>query len=141
MPDPVHPRQQLGNRHGNARQGPAELDLARFDPSAEADLLLSRQEMDLADLLEVEPHRIFCRSRAGTKRFGRERWGFLENDGCDPLLVLQLDLRGLSLDLGQRTLSSPGLWLSGRNLLMDGLARVRIPCLPKRHVGNFSSLF
>jgi len=31
-----HPGQQMGRRHRDARQCPAELDLTRFDPAAEA---------------------------------------------------------------------------------------------------------
>jgi hypothetical protein len=60
----------MGDRHGNARQRAPELDLTRFDPAAETDFLLRRQEMDLADLLEVQANRILGRGRARAKGFG-----------------------------------------------------------------------
>jgi len=70
----------MGRRHRDARQCPAELDLTRFDPAAEADLLLSRQQMDLADLLVVEADGILGRASLG-RSLPRRGQGFLEDDG------------------------------------------------------------
>jgi len=133
VPDPVHQGQQLGCRHRNARQRAAELDLARLDPAAQADLLLGRQQMDLADLLEVEPDGVLGRGRAGAQRLLGQGGGFLEDDGCGLLLVLQLDPGRLGLDLGQGALAQPGLWLSESNLRMDGLGGLGTGCFPERH--------
>ena len=102
--DLIHERQQLGRHHGNTCQRAAELDLAHLDPTAQADFLLGREQMDLADLLEVEADWILGRDRAGSKRFGGQGGGFLEDDGL--FFLLEIDPGRLSLDLGQASPSA-----------------------------------
>ncbi len=103
--DLVHEGEQLARDHGNAREGPAQLDLADLYAAAQAHFLLGGQQVHLADLLEVEANRILGGTRAWTERIGRECGRFLEDDGL--FFLLEINPRRLSLDLGQCPLPQP----------------------------------
>src|SRR5882724_1585319 len=103
--DLVDEGEQLARDHGNAREGPTELDLTYFYAPAQAHFLLGRQQVHLADLLEIEANWILSWARAWTERIGRECGGFLEDDGL--FFLLEINPRRLGLNLGQCTLAQP----------------------------------
>ena len=95
--------EQPGRRHRNASERTAELDLTRLDPSTDRDLVLRREQADLADLLEIQADRILARRGAGTESFLREGWGLFQDHW--PARFFLLDLRrdglGHGLELGE----------------------------------------
>jgi len=87
--DLIHEGQKLARDHGNTREGAAELDLTYLDAPAEAHLLLGRQQMHLANFLEVQADGVLSRTRAGTEGVGRECGSLLEDDGL--FFLLEID--------------------------------------------------
>ena len=102
VPDLIHEGQKLARDHGNTREGAAELDLTDLDAPAEAHFLLRREQMDLADFLEVQANGVLSRTRAGTEGVGRECGSFLEDDGL--FFLLEIDPDGSASTLGSAPL-------------------------------------
>ena len=68
MAQVVAGRQKGLDRHGNPGEGVPQGDLPDFDAPPDLDLLRSRQQRDLTDLLEIEPDRVFASRQGGTLR-------------------------------------------------------------------------
>ena len=133
--DPIHEREQLRGGVGHAAEGPAQRDLADLDSLTDRDLLLGLEQGDLADLLQVEAHRIL--SRGGRRPQGRlgERRGLVQLDrGVHHAIELVVDRRRRSLSdhLG---LPAAPLWLGGAPLRLARLDRCHAIDLSKGHYG------